>query len=387
MSAASIRPRDSAGRWIGWAAAALLLVVFLSQLPFFFAWGSHFPLSYAFNYGWALVVLLVVTSFTRTVSLRLLAAAWFVGVYVVIGAMLLVGLPFATVFGLGAAVIPGFILPLTEELIKPIPILLLFWWVARRGLWQLSATDGMVVGFMIGAGAAFHEDMMFGRVFGSGPGETPLSWLFPTIFSFRGVMGSYHELWLALIGLAIGAAFLLRQRTRLAWILPVAAWLVVFTDHWTWNYIIDPNAGEPFLALATGLRGVLLDGALVPILLVLGLALTLGAELALLRVMGNRDRLFRSVGVETFIGALRDLPQGGWRRLQALREYARLRRAAHYAIWATETRGAAPAADVMAARLAGLAIRAGLAPGQGGEHDSTRAAGSRDATDQAAIDS
>lgn len=334
MTAASVPRRELPIRWIGFAAAALLGIVFVIQLPFFFAWGSHFPLSYAFNYGWTLVVLLLVTSWTRTVPLRLLAVAWFVGVYPVIGAMLLVGHPIAGLFGLENAVIPGFILPLTEELIKPIPILLLFWWVSRRGLWQLSATDGMLIGFMIGAGVAFHEDMMFGRVFGSGPtGWPPLSFAFPTVYSFRGVVGAYHDIWLALIGLAIGAAFLLRHRTRLAWTLPAAAWVIVFTDHWTNNYGIDPNAGEPFLAIATALRALLLGGALVPILLVVGLALALGAELALVHSVGRRDRIFQSAGVESFLEAARDLPRGAWRRLQALREYARRRRGAYYSIW------------------------------------------------------
>jgi hypothetical protein len=362
MTAASVRRRELPIRWIGLAAAALLALVFLSHLPFFFAWGAEYPLAYAFNYGWMLAILLLATAWTRTVPLRVLALAWFVGVYPVTGLILLFGVPLLETFGYEHAVLPGFLLPLMEELIKVVPILLLFWWTSRHAPWQLSATDGLLLGFMVGAGVAFHEDMMFGRTTGAGLGATPLSWILPTLYHEAGRTTAYHEVLLGLVGLAIGAAFMLRHRTPLAWVLPAVAWLLAFTEHWTWNYSIDPVAGEPFLTIATGLRTLLLDGTLVPALLLVGTIVAVAGETAVARSMSARDRLFATPSTSRMLDAVR-AGRHALPRVQALREYSRRLRSAHYAVWAARGRelDAATVSEVVDA-LALRASAAGLAP-------------------------
>lgn len=377
MTAASVPRRQFPIHWIGWAATALLIVVFVIQLPFFFAWGSHFPLSYAFNYGWAFVILAAVTAMTKTVRIRMLVAFWFVGVYLLIGVVLLIGVPLLQAFGPTTAAIPGFVLPLLEELVKPLPIIGLFAFAARRRYWELSASDGALLGFMAGAGFAFHEDMMFGRVWGSGPGDTPLSWIFPTLYSFRGVTSPYHEIWLALVGLALGAAFMLRTRTRLAWVIPIGAWLIVFTEHWTGNYLADPFAAEPIVSVASTLNGFVLGGLLSSTLLVIGLIIAVGAEFRILKWMTARDRLFRPVALREMAQAAQAVRSTGWRRLQALRDYERRRRSALYTLWIAQPVEEAADASAMGNALVGLAQRAALTPrtaraaeGEGGASDS-----------------
>ncbi|HUH16541.1 MAG TPA: PrsW family glutamic-type intramembrane protease [Methylomirabilota bacterium] len=351
-------------RWLGWASAALLAIVFFLHLGFFFAWGSGIVWIYAIHFGWVALWLLAVTSFTRTVGLRMLTAFWFVGVYPATALVLLMGRPVAEVFGLSNAVVPGVLLPMGEELVKHLPVLLLFWFAARRNRWQLSATDGLVLGFMVGAGFAFHEELMFGRASGSGWDATPFSWLFPTIWSFRGEASAYQDVWVALVGLAIGAGFMLRTRMRRAWTLPVAAWLIVFIDHVTWNSLGGAHATGVGATVANVLRALMLDGALPIIALVVGIALAVFWELGIARSMGRRDSVFPAIPLHAFVEAAQAAPRGDWRHLQAMREYARRRRSAYYSLWIWEPVGADPAAiNALRSELYALAQEAGVATG------------------------
>lgn len=349
--------------WAGWVTLALVVAVFVVQLRFFLAWGTGIIWPYVINHAWILAWLLVVTTFTRTVPLRLLAAFWFVGVYTTLAIVLFVGGPITGLFGLSNALVPGLLLPLVEELVKPLPVLAFFWYMVRRG-WQPGPSDGLLIGFVIGAGFAFHEDMMFGRVWGSGlQTATPLSALFPTISYFRGTMAAYHDAWLALIGLAIGAAFLLRGRSRLAWALPAAAWLIVFTDHWTGNYLASASSGEALVGLARAMRGLGPDGALPVMALAGGIVVAVAAELLILRSVARHDALFPSPRAADLAGALRGLQRREVRRLQALREYARLRRSTHFTVWARRPRIEPAHLVPIGAELYRLAGLAQLRPG------------------------
>jgi len=327
-------PAASLDRWkIVWlSAAAATLLIFVWQWSFFVGADTPRVVTYALHHGYILAWLLLITAFTRTVALRTLAAFWFVGVFPVMAVVLVISKPIDDLAG-GGEIAYAYLGPLVEELAKALPVVLLFGYRVWRTGWQLSASDGVLLGFMVGAGFAFHEDAGYGRTWGEGLGATSWSALFPTLGYFRGATLPYHDILAALVGLSIGFGFLLR-RYRLARLLPFAAFLLVLSEHVTGN-LRDIAGSVPFPADV--IRGVLIGGELLPIVLAIGIVAAVALESGVLRSMARRDRAFHGTSLRQYIGALLELLRSrtfaSIRRIQALRVYVRLRRALYYALW------------------------------------------------------
>lgn len=318
--------------------AGVTLLLFLLQLPFFLRGGVSNVLEYLAQHLFILLWIGVLTAANRTLPFTTIVMFWLLGVFPIMALDLLIGVPIAEGFGLSRPLAPAFVLPFIEEVLKSLPILLYFAYLVWRRDWQPSATDGLLLGLAIGAGFAFHEDAMFRRVFGEGWTATPLSPLLPTIAGGRLAVGgraylSYHAIEAALNGLAIGTAFLFR-RYKLAWLIPPVVWLIVYFDHATFNYLVTPliSLGQADTVLA--LRTLVLSGLLPPLLLLVGLAVTVVVEQIILFKMGRRDRLFDRVSSWRIASALFPLSRSGIERWNSLRQYARSRRAVHYALWA-----------------------------------------------------
>ena len=360
-----------------WANVLLVLgllvcsVVFLWQLPFFARAGGGAFLTNVWYYAYVLIWLLVITVLGRTLPLRILAVAFFVGVFPSMAVALAIGFPLAGMLGTGR-LFDSVLVPLLEESAKSLPILLYFWYLMRRGTWQPSMTDGLLLGFVVGAGFALHEDALYGRVFGSGFDGSELGFIFPTIADQRvrgvgQVFGIYHAEWTALMGLSIGAAFFFRQRFRRSWLIPVAALAVIWLDHGCVNYMIGGGGGRIFEVL----RALDLDGRLPVYLLLAGIVAAVVTEVIVLRTMARRDYLFKGISLAALLSLLRTGGVAGLRRIQAAREYIRARRSVHYAVWRARPGGIAPErATQMGLMLLGLGERAGLTfaePGMAGE--------------------
>lgn len=359
ISAASI---SSSPRWpIIWrVSAALTLIIFFWQWSFFLGdgfGGVDLPRvwGYAIHHVYILAWLLLVTSFTRTLPLRTLAAFWFVGVFPVMALILLITRPIDALLG-GGELASSFLGPLFEELIKPLPVVAFFAYrVWRRG-WQLSASDGLLLGFVVGAGFAFHEDAAYDRIWGDGFGaHSPWGLLFPTLGSSRSTLLPGHDSLNALIGLAVGFAFLYR-RYRYAWVVPLAVWLIVVADHITGN-IMDISGRGPLPAEI--IRTLLFDGVALLAMLVVGIVIAIFLEWRILRSIERQDPLFLPIPPRDFLSVLRHRTRTSLRRLQAMRVYARQRRSVYYTVWSEPTL-AADKRNEMASTLYSLGIEAGV---------------------------
>lgn len=338
--------------------------VFLWQLPFFARAGGVKFLTNAWYHAYALVWLLVITALGRTLPLRVLAVAFFVGVFPSMAVSLAIGYPLAHMLGTSNALFKSVLVPVLEESAKALPILLFFWFLARRGRWQPSMLDGLLLGFLVGAGFALHEDAMYGRSFGGGFGGSDLAFIFPTIDDKRliGVgraFGFYHAQWTALMGLSIGAAFFFRQRFRASWLIPVAALAVVLLDHGRVNFVFDIlQRGN---ATSGVLRALALDGRLHVYMLLAGIVAAVVTEVWVLRTMARRDYLFKSISLATLLSWLRTGGVAGLRQVRAAREYLRARRSVHYALWQAGSGGVDTArVTQMGLMLLSLGERAGL---------------------------
>ena len=326
----------------------MTLLVFLWQSPFF-VWSDPPRVgTYLVQQGYVVAWVLLVTSFTRTVPLRTLATFWFVGVFPVMALALLIDRPMEALVD-GGELASSYLGPLVEDLIKPLPVLVLFAYRLKRGTWQLSATDGLLLGLMVGAGFSFHEDAGYGRTWGGGFGDTSWSFLFPTVGEFRGDVLPGHDVMTALVGLAIGFAFFCRKY-RFAWVMPVVVWLVVLTEHVTGN-LADLAGNLP--RAAEVIRTLILGGQGVAGLLVAGIVAAVILEWRALRSITERDPLFPSIRFKEFTSILKQPSRAGLLRFQAMRVYVRQRRSLYYSVW-TQQPLAPAASQEMAAILFGL---------------------------------
>jgi RsiW-degrading membrane proteinase PrsW (M82 family) len=318
--------------WSAVANASLVAaaLVFLLAVPHFIRDGTREFTASVLQHAHVFVLLMAVTILGRTLPLRMLAAFFFIGMFLATFVLILLGGVLEDIFGSGR-MFDSFAVPLAEEAVKAIPIALLFWFMVRRG-WHPSMTDGLLLGFVLGAGLAIHEDALYGRVYGVGTEDSPLGLLFPTLgrestLSRVEVYGFFHSGWGSLIGLGIGASFLFGRRFRWAYLIGIVAFLVVVLDHAIGNLIIEnESAGDLGLLWTLDLEGML------PVyLLLVGIPAGVAFEILVLRrwapVAALPSLSFRAV--LPWLGS--GLP--GLLRAQAARRYTRTRRALQYLLW------------------------------------------------------
>lgn len=329
---------------IGWAGLAFTIIFSIFKLPYFMAPGFDSVLRETGQHISVLVWLLVLTTFNRTVRLRTLVAFWFLGIYPAFALAVVVGRPMASIFGLNGHFVPDLWVPVTEELIKALPVLLYLAWSAWGGTFQTSATDGLLLGLAVGSGFAMHEDIVDRRVGGSGFGSGsiltrffPTAWVSPSHAQF--ILG--HAGWTGLIGLALGVAFLLR-RSLVVWVVPVVAFAVVSLDHMTTNYISGLGRDSMPWFIRASYR-MLLHDRLPATLLLLGIFGVIALEQWILRWASERDQMFLPMPLERITAMVS--PRPDFSALRAAREYIRFRRAAHYAAWTWQF-GGVPSAEV-----------------------------------------
>lgn len=339
---------------------AFTALVFIFQLPFFFAPGTDTVLpeleQLLFTFAW----LLLVTAFTRTVSLLTLVAFWFFGVYPAIALALLVAEPVVRSAGVGSPLVADVWVPLTEEAIKVLPLVLFFVLAARRNQGQPSASDGLLLGFAVGAGFAFHEDVMFARIGGDGWGSAaPWSTLFPSMHLVGTGASLGHPGWVALMGLSLGLASLYRDR-HWSRALPAVTFVLVVLDHMASN----AAGGEEFpgSSLLSALYPLEIHGWLLVYILAGGVVAAVALDWRILRWAARRDAWFPSIPLNGFLQQV-GLP-ATWPsivRWQAFGEYLRDRRALYYAIWRWQrSRVPAQVPDAMVRLVFSRGLEAGL---------------------------
>ena len=120
--------------------------------------------------------------------------------------------------------------PVMEESAKAVLVAFVAWnW--RRGPASPGVVDMGLAGMAVGAGFAWHEDLLWDRVSSSGFVEGA-GFVMPSVHTATGVVAG-HMVWTGLVGLALGV--LLIRRTRWSWMLAGAALLLTVVDHGTWN--------------------------------------------------------------------------------------------------------------------------------------------------------
>jgi RsiW-degrading membrane proteinase PrsW (M82 family) len=199
-----------------------------------------------------LVMMLIVTVANRSLPLRWVAFCFIYGSTLVVFAALMLAWPIDQLVGVNSRFAGTVLVPILEETVKILPLLVFLAWTGWRFRWTAGASDLTILGAALGAGYALVEDTLLGyvprisaadyllRAHGAGPHLGPL-YLFPSMdigTADTAFMG--HAATTAFVALTIGLARLLAGRLgKAAWALPVVAWLWVVVEHGLFNYVAD----------------------------------------------------------------------------------------------------------------------------------------------------
>jgi RsiW-degrading membrane proteinase PrsW (M82 family) len=232
-----------------------------------------------FQHLWSLALLTALALPVRTLTWRAYAGAGLTGYLALTQLARLAGRP--VVDALGHTVFPvAIFVPVTEELIKAIPVLVVVILAARRRQQRPSALDCALLGAWVGAGYAVYENSQYGRVGGSWS-SPPVSWLFPSDAVGHSAGVTYfvagHLVWSALVGLGLGVGVLYGRRFPLAWLAIPLTFVVAIAEHCESNSLtLVPFGPTPFLDRV--LQVLTLDGLLSLLLLLAGLVTFLIVE-------------------------------------------------------------------------------------------------------------
>lgn len=253
-----------------------------------------------------IALLLVLTTFNRTVPLRWVLCCFVFGATIVPLLTLLISKPVANLLDADSTAFYAVMVPLLEETIKVLPLLVLLLLPRWRYRWTAGATDLLVLGAALGAGFTFYEDTLhilagnfsLDQIISMHSGTPHLGpiYFFPNmdvkVFSgvgwrrdASGAVAAFigHGGATAFIGLAIGLVRLLGARIKKAlgslgiilWVIPLVVWFWMVLDHGMFNYADDIGGLPTLLRILYLLDGY---GRLSTFVLYLLILVTIGLE-------------------------------------------------------------------------------------------------------------
>ena len=366
-------------RLVTLAGVAVSVVVLVLDLGFFFRPGTAEVLGGLAHHAFVLGLMLVLTSGSRTVSLSTLGIFWLIGVWTVAVVGYLLESQLTGLFGVDSDSLfqVAWSGPIIEETTRLAPVLIFLLLAGGSGYRHPSMSDGMLLGFAVGAGVSFTEDAHIGEIWLSGDGwgaAKPWSLILPTISPIDSggeFIALNNALWAALSGLTIGVAVMLRH-WRWTWPIALFGPLLSFTNHLMSNHYTTTEFGvEAILRRGSELpwiydtiRDLTAGGRLQMVALIVGAIVVVVVELRILRWVGKRDRMFPPLSIGHIFGLIvHATSKAGAARLLAAGRYRRLRRCVYFAGWRSKVTGEDPyVTDGDAAQLEALLARARTLP-------------------------
>ena len=364
-------------RLVTLAGVAVAVVVLVLDLGFFIRPGTPEVLGGLAHHAFVLGLMLVLTLGSRTVSLSTLGVFWLIGVWTVSVVGYLLESQLTSLFGVDSDSLfqVAWSGPIIEETTRLAPVVIFLLLAGGSGYRHPSMSDGMLLGFAVGAGVSFTEDAHIGEILLSGDGwgaAKPWSLILPTISPLDSqYIALNNALWAALSGLTIGVAVMLRH-WRWTWPIALVGPLLSFTNHLMSNHYTTTEFGIPAL-LGRGsdvpwiydtIRNLTAGGRLQMVALIVGAIVVVVVELMILRWVGKRDRMFPPLSIGHIFGLIVHVTsKAGAARLLAAGRYLRLRRCVYFAGWRSKVTGEDPyVTDGDAAQLETLLARARALP-------------------------
>jgi RsiW-degrading membrane proteinase PrsW (M82 family) len=264
--------------YVGLAIALITLVAALPHITRSAGVGRF--VADAFAESWTLLLLFAATAGVRTLPVRAYLGVFFVGTLGTSSLARLVGTPLTRHAAPNDYLVFAGYVPLTEEVLKILPALLVVAFVGRRREARPSAADIMLMGACSGAGFALYEDALFGRGGPHWSAAPPLSLLVPSgrIDEVPGISLFFagHLIYSALLALGIAVTALYARRSLLCRAAAPLAFAISFGEHATGNALLISGGRVPWwVRLGEYLS---LDGWLSTLTLVAGVAWVLRVE-------------------------------------------------------------------------------------------------------------
>jgi RsiW-degrading membrane proteinase PrsW (M82 family) len=347
-------PRQLAQRalqTLSWTGLAVSLLIFTFSAPRLLELGGGAGVVFGnvAQHAWTIALLLLVFAWTRTIGLRALAGAALAGFFGVASLAVLIGKPLVGRFGSDSPFVPLFFAPVTEELLKLMPVALFLLLAARSRRWRPSVGDAVLFGFTVASGFAIYEDILYARGTGGGwLAALPLSSLLPSITSRGPMLVGGHAVYTGLASLGLAVTIIYWNRFRVARLALPLTLALVMIEHGTANalgtiFILFGMPPPPWAQLVLTFT---LHGALSSLLFVTGVAAVAVLETRL--VMRGGARLPKALRIRDVVTSLTASPR--WASLAQLARrlrYETLRRSAILAV--AQSGDAAPDADATAA--------------------------------------
>ena len=191
------------------------------------------------SYGfWTVLILMLLTYTVRTLRFRDMMRGWFFGFFPAMALVIIIAKLSESIADSGN-LRTAFMVPIIEETVRAIPIVLLLAIVAHRKGPEPSITDLAIFGYAVGAGFGLHEDGLWVRDIASGYDGSFWGAFFPNFLSGNPFVVT-HAGWSGLAGLGIGFGWHFRHH-RLAYLLAVVPVGVTTLDHISINYRGDAS--------------------------------------------------------------------------------------------------------------------------------------------------
>lgn len=330
--------------WMGLAASLATLAISTPKLVEE-GGGVSMVLGNIVQYGWTILLLLVVFARTRTIGARALVGAALAGFFGVSSLAVLIGKPLVDRLGQQSVFVMTVFAPVTEELLKLMPVALFLLLAMRSRQFRPSIADAILFGTTVACGMSMYENILYARgTDGGWFANLPFSLALPFLHTQGSMLVGGHVVYTALASLGLAVTIIYGRRVRLArYAFPVTLAVAIF-EHMTVDRLVLIGSDE--LGLFARLSLLLtLGGYLSTLLLVAGVAAVAVFETRLMQRGGAT--LPASLTVRDIVGGFRQPSR--WAsvvQLQKRLRYESLRRSSILA--AAQTTQSAPDASATA---------------------------------------
>src|SRR5450432_1426390 len=228
---------------------------------------------------WTLALLWIVAGPVRTIGWRAFVGAWLTGFLGLTALARFVGTPIVDKLGVSSLLGTALWVPITEELIKLLPVILVLAMAMRRPRARPSVLDVVLLAAATSAGFNIYESATFGRGAFSLSANPILSLFVPGLFkgSEYGwtMMQTGHLVHTALLALGVAFALMYPKQFARRWIVPTVAIAAVLIEHCSQNAIITGQLNEMIGKLSIVLT---LGGRLTTLMLIGGVGFVMRLE-------------------------------------------------------------------------------------------------------------
>ena len=264
MSESRRFPMPSVLQLLSWVGLAISLLTLALSSPKLIEEGGGAGVVFGniAQYLWTIALLVLAFAWTRTIGARALIGAALGGFFGVSSLAVLVGKPLVTKLGPDNLFILTVFAPVTEELLKLMPVALFLLLAMRSRQFRPSVGDVVLFGATVAVGFSMYENILYARATGGGWLDTlPFSPALPFLSTYGSMLVGGHVVYTALASLGLAITVIYGGRIRLARWAWLVAFAVVLIEHMTVNRLMNISGDGPDLLVRIGsiitLRGYL----------------------------------------------------------------------------------------------------------------------------------